>query len=210
MFSRLICLVNLFTAINGNQHVIYAINLGGDAHTDLQGISYQKDNGQHFQHTDDEFTVLGVPEEDQQIYQSYFWDPELNIQIPINGSGTYLLILKFSVPCKSRRWTDVTINGQHKILQKFSVYKQAGGYDTAYDEHVLFTICNGKMLYRNETSVIKDNKFKFQLKCSKTCSRTISQVMISAIVLLKGDADQMAKRYPLNRLESLPHECQLQ
>ena len=79
--------------------VIYAVNCGGDRHTDSSGVVFAKDTlnvGTASGHG--KSLIIGrVPEDDKVLYQTERYHHEdFSYSIPIKGDGDYVLVLKFS------------------------------------------------------------------------------------------------------------------
>lgn len=80
--------------------VIYAINAGGEAHTDSYGIRYTKDPLMSKVGTESDYgkqLIIGrVNAVDQILYQTErYHHSTFGYDIPINGDGDYVMILKF-------------------------------------------------------------------------------------------------------------------
>lgn len=89
----------LLEAGAGLGEVIWAVNCGGEAHTDAQGIAYQKDQirvgvasdyGRSLQ------MIQRVLPHDQIIYQTErYHTTNFAYEVPIGRDGEYVLVLKF-------------------------------------------------------------------------------------------------------------------
>lgn len=80
--------------------VIYAINSGGEAHTDSNGIRYLRDPLMGKVGTASDYgkqLIIGrVNTPDQILYQTErYHHSTFGYDIPINGDGEYVMILKF-------------------------------------------------------------------------------------------------------------------
>ncbi|CAG0892616.1 unnamed protein product [Cyprideis torosa] len=79
--------------------VIYAVNAGGEAHTDSSGIHYMRDHAQVGVASDfgKQWVIGRVPEADQILYQTERYNHHtFGYDIPIPGDGEYVLVLKFA------------------------------------------------------------------------------------------------------------------
>lgn len=85
--------------VNGGAKVIFAVNAGGEAHTDVHGINYQKDMikmgiasdyGKHL------LAVGRVHPNDQILYQTErYHHSTFGYDFPIVEDGEYVMVLKF-------------------------------------------------------------------------------------------------------------------
>jgi hypothetical protein len=155
----LLIVMNIYCAVRGDQ-VVYAVNLGGKAHEDSNGILYQKDILSHGKHTFHK-NIAGASAQDQPIYGTVFWDPKLMLDLPIKGNGDYKLILKFAEDVGDREM-DVFINQVHHVVEKLDVLTYVA-LDTAYDRIIHFSVFNNELTWNNQVSTIIDNKIKFVL-----------------------------------------------
>ena len=83
----------------GIGEVIYAINAGGDSHTDVHGIKYDSDPAQFGVASDHGKSMLiqRVPPQDSILYQTERYDLQtFAYEIPVEDDGDYVLVLKFS------------------------------------------------------------------------------------------------------------------
>ena len=94
--SILFLLVNEITATG---EVVFAVNCGGPAHTDLNGVHYQADKLGVGTASDfgKQLTIGRVPPLDQILYQTERYHlSNFGYDIPIKEDGDYVLVLKFS------------------------------------------------------------------------------------------------------------------
>lgn len=83
----------------GIGEVIWAVNCGGEAHTDIQGIRYQEDNSQDGIASDygKSLMIQRVVPQDQILYQTERYNTNtFGYTIPLLKDGSYVLVLKFS------------------------------------------------------------------------------------------------------------------
>jgi hypothetical protein len=161
----LLIVMNIYCAVRGEE-VLYAVNLGGEAHEDSNGILYQKDILSHNKYTIKNKNIEGASAQDQPIYKTIFYDNKLMLDLPIKGNGDYKLILKFAEDTDYRKM-DVFINQVHHVVEKLSVLTYVAKY-TAYDRIIQFSVFNNKLTWNNQVSTIIDNKIKFMLTCTNT------------------------------------------
>lgn len=116
-----VCVVTLlvycFDCAAGLGDVIYAINAGGETHTDSLGVRYERDPLHGKVGTASSYgtrLVIGrVPPNDQILYQTErYHHSTFGYDIPINEDGDYVMILKFcevyfnapNMKVSSRHW----------------------------------------------------------------------------------------------------------
>jgi len=79
--------------------VVFAVNCGGDAHRDIIGIEYKKDNLKVGTKSDfgKQLMIGRVSPEDQILYQTERYHTHtFGYKVPIPGDGKYVLIAKFA------------------------------------------------------------------------------------------------------------------
>lgn len=86
--------------VNCLGEVIYAINAGGEAHVDSDGIHYRRDplHGRIGTASDygKQLIISRVPRTDQVLYQTErYHHATFGYEIPVNRDGNYVLVLKF-------------------------------------------------------------------------------------------------------------------
>ena len=89
----------LVTQIEGIGEVIWAVNCGGDKHTDIHGIRYQKDILSKGVASDygKNLLIERVVPQDQVLYQTERYHTDtFTYEVPIRQDGDYILVLKFS------------------------------------------------------------------------------------------------------------------
>lgn len=83
----------------GVGEVIFAVNCGGDAHIDSNGIHYQKDwlkVGYASEHGRN-LNIRRIPPQDQILYQTERYHvANFAYDVPVKSDGDYVLVLKFS------------------------------------------------------------------------------------------------------------------
>jgi hypothetical protein len=83
----------------GIGEVIWAVNCGGEAHTDIHGIRYQEDNLQVGISSDygKSLMIQRVVPQDQILYQTERYNMNtFGYTLPLTKDGNYVLVLKFS------------------------------------------------------------------------------------------------------------------
>ena len=79
--------------------VVYAVNCGGEAHTDMLGVKYERDDNKHGTPSEygKQLLIGRVSQQDQVLYQTErYHTATFGYDMPVQGDGDYLLILKFS------------------------------------------------------------------------------------------------------------------
>ena len=79
--------------------VVYAVNCGGEAHTDIYGVQYLRDMSKVGTASDygKQLLIGRVAQKDQILYQTERYHiSTFGYDIPISEDGRYLLVLKFS------------------------------------------------------------------------------------------------------------------
>ena len=85
--------------IEGIGEVIWAVNCGGDKHTDIHGIRYQRDILSKGVASDygKNLLIERVVPQDQILYQTERYHTDtFTYEVPIRQDGDYILVLKFS------------------------------------------------------------------------------------------------------------------
>lgn len=200
-----VLLIQSFT--NAVQHnVIYAINAGGEAHVDSNGIKYARDplmgkTGTESDYGKQLLMINRVKPNDELLYQTerYHHD-SFGYELPIAGDGEYVLILKFCevyFNAPNMKVFDVLLNSRHMVITDLDIFSLVGK-GTAHDEYVYFTVSRGRLYFKEEDSEIRGGKVKLEfLKGYKDNPK------INAIVLIKGYDEAT-----LPRLASLVSEQQ--
>ena len=98
------------------QRVIYAVNCGGESHTDVFGVRYSRDSNRVGTASDygKQLLIARVPQQDQILYQTErYHTSTFGYDIPVAEDGHYLLILKFSEVYFSAPNMKVSADGGH-------------------------------------------------------------------------------------------------
>ena len=97
--ALLICIMLLAVGIDCIGEVIWAVNCGGDTHTDIHGVRYQKDmliDGVASDYGKNMLIQRVLPQ-DQILYQTERYHTDtFGYEVPIRQDGDYVLVLKFS------------------------------------------------------------------------------------------------------------------
>ena len=141
--------------------IIYAVNCGGDSHTDSSGIHYSRDK--HTEGTTSDFgkrmQIARAAPGDQVLYQTERYHfKTFSYSIPLNREGNYVLVLKFAEVYFSgagQKVFDVHLNGE-PVITEMDIFGQVGK-GIAHDEYVVFSVKSGQLSV-NGNSVAFDGK----------------------------------------------------
>nr|XP_022912662.1 malectin-B [Onthophagus taurus] len=180
--------------------IVYAINCGGEAHTDSDGVYYERDplHGKIGTASDygKRFHIGRVPQNDHVLYQTERYHTNtFGYDIPLYTDGEYVLVLKF---CEvyfngpDQKVFDVVLNGDHVIISDLDIFDKVGR-GVAHDEYVPFKISKGKLYYNEEeSSEIRGNRIRVEfIKGYKDNPK------INAMYVVKGKVDSVPKLAPL-------------
>lgn len=194
----LISLSLLIGATNAYK-VIYAVNCGGDEHTDSNGIKYEKDTlkiGTASDFGKNLGNIGRVPQTDEIIYQTErYHTSTFGYEISLAGDGDYLLVLKFSevwfeVP--NSKVFDIVLNGDHQIVSDLDIFAQVGK-GNAHDEYIYFSVSRNRLYYKEEESEIRGGKVRVEF-----IKGYRDNPKINGILLIKGtDVNNIPKLPPL-------------
>uniref|UniRef100_T1IK58 Malectin domain-containing protein n=1 Tax=Strigamia maritima TaxID=126957 RepID=T1IK58_STRMM len=174
--------------------VIYAVNCGGEAHTDSHGIHYQRDPLHGKVGTASDFgkqlIISRVPPADQILYQTerYHYNT-FGYDIPFKADGDYVLVLKFSevyFTSPKMKIFSISLNNEHTVVSDLDIFEKVGR-SVAHDEHVPFTIQNGKLKVNGEES-----NFVGRLRLDFIKGYE-DNPKINAIYVMKGTLDDVPK-----------------
>ena len=103
MRQRIVCVVLCMLVIGAETarvgEVIWAVNCGGEAHTDIHGVRYQRDTLATGTASDygKKLTIQRTGPQDQTLYQTErYHTSTFGYDFPIKQDGEYALVLKFS------------------------------------------------------------------------------------------------------------------
>ncbi|XP_034491046.1 malectin [Drosophila innubila] len=178
--------------------VVYAVNAGGEEHTDLNGINYEadplnvgisSDYGKHL------LMIGRVQEQDEVLYRTErYHTTTFGYDFPADGDGDYALIMKFCevyFDAPNRKVFDVLLNRKHTVVKQLDIYNQVGR-GSAHDEVVYFKIVNGRLHYEYEgeieTSDVRNGHLRLDF-----IKGALDNPKINAFALLKGDVTQLPR-----------------
>ncbi|XP_030382930.1 malectin-A [Scaptodrosophila lebanonensis] len=187
-----VCL--LPAALAENLKVVYAVNAGGDDHTDRNGIHYEadplrigiaSDYGKHL------LMIGRVHEQDEVLYRTErYHTTTFGYDFPTDGDGDYALIMKFCevyFDAPNRKVFDVVLNRKHTVVRQLDIYNQVGR-GTAHDEIIYFKISNGRLQYKHEESDVRNGRLRLEF-----IKGALDNPKINAFALLKGDFESLPR-----------------
>ncbi|XP_017121279.1 malectin [Drosophila elegans] len=188
--------------------VIYAVNAGGDEHTDLNGVQYDadplkgigiaSDYGKHL------LMIGRVQEQDEVLYRTErYHTTTFGYDLPSDGDGDYALIMKFCevyFDAPQKKVFDVLLNRKHVVVRQLDIYNQVGR-GSAHDEIVYFKINNGRLNYEGEVSDVRNGRLRLDF-----IKGALDNPKINAFALLKGDVSQVARLHGTEASERIKPE----
>lgn len=167
--------------------VIYAVNCGGEDHTDSNGIKYEKDTlkiGTASDYGKNLGAIARVQSSDEILYKTErYHTSTFGYEIPLAGDGDYVLVLKF---CEvyfntvNSKVFDIVLNGDHGIVGDLDIYASVGK-GTAHDEYIYFSVSRNRLYYKEEESEIRGGKVRVEF-----IKGYRDNPKINGIVLIKG------------------------
>ena len=98
-FKIIFVATTLFYNVSCLGEILWAVNCGGDSHTDIQGITYERDTLSIGTSSDygKSLNIHRVHPRDEVLYQTERYHTEtFGYEIPLKKDGDYVLVLKFS------------------------------------------------------------------------------------------------------------------
>ncbi|XP_022224479.1 malectin-B [Drosophila obscura] len=183
----------LATASADPLKVVYAVNAGGEEHTDRNGITYEADPLKNVGIASDygkHLLMIGrTHEHDEMLYRTErYHTTTFGYDFPTDGDGDYALIMKFCevyFDAPGRKVFDVLLNRKHTVIRQLDIYEQVGR-GSAHDEIVYFKINNGRLHYLGEVSDVRNGQLRLDF-----IKGALDNPKINAFALLKGDISQI-------------------
>lgn len=189
--------------------VIYAVNAGGEEHTDRNGIQYDadplkgigiaSDYGKHL------LMIGRVQEQDEVLYRTErYHTTTFGYDLPSDGDGDYALIMKFCevyFDAPQKKVFDVLLNRKHTVVRQLDIYDQVGR-GSAHDEIVYFKINNGRLNYEGEVSDVRNGRLRLDF-----IKGALDNPKINAFALLKGDVSQLPRLHGTEASERMKPEA---
>lgn len=141
--------------------IVYAVNCGGEAHIDSDGIHYDRDPLHAKIGIASDYgkrLLIGrVPPQDNILYQTERYHKNtFGYDIPLSEDGDYVLVLKFCevyFNAPDQKVFDVVLNGDHTIISDLDIFEKVGR-GVAYDEYIPFKISKGINVHRYLESLL--------------------------------------------------------
>uniref|UniRef100_A0A915PB57 DNA 3'-5' helicase n=1 Tax=Setaria digitata TaxID=48799 RepID=A0A915PB57_9BILA len=153
-----ISFIHLVMVVDGvflGDSIYYAVNCGGSAHTDINGVHYQADPLRIGIASDfgSRLSIMRVDPRDAILYQTErYHTADFTYTVPVpKEDGEYTLVLKFCevyFQSSQQKVFDVLLNDEVMIAE-LDIFKEADGIGIAYDRLLTFHIKNGDLLYAN-------------------------------------------------------------
>ncbi|CAL8343331.1 unnamed protein product [Lota lota] len=183
------------------ERVIWAVNAGGEAHTDMHGIHFKKDplEGKLGKASDYgvRLPILRSSPEDQVLYQTERYNEDtFGYEVPIREEGDYILVMKYAevyFAQSQQKVFDVRLNG-HVVVKDLDIFERVG-HSTAHDEIVPFSVRRGKLSVQGEVSTFNG---KLTVEFVKGY---YDNPKVCALYVMKGTLDDVPKLQPHPGLE---------
>ncbi|KAJ8937210.1 hypothetical protein NQ318_006631 [Aromia moschata] len=199
---RLCCLLSLFftlvTKVRCTGQLVYAVNCGGEAHTDSYGIRYERDplHGRIGIASDYGTRLLigRIPPNDFILYQTErYHTNSFGYDIPVSSDGDYVLVLKFCevyFNAPNQKVFDVLLNG-NTIIRNLDIFEKVGR-GVAHDEYIPFRISKGRVFVKGEESELSGGRIRIDfIKGYKDNPK------INAMYVMKGTLEDIPKLPPI-------------
>ncbi len=147
----------LVSRIAGLGEIIFALNAGGESHTDSNGVRYRRDYLADGVPSDygRSLDIQRVPQQDKILYQTERYATETfgyTIAMP-SGDGDYVLWLKFSevwFNAPGQKVFDIAIN-DNIAVEGLDIFGKVGR-GVAHDEIIPFQIRQNKLILNGKAS----------------------------------------------------------
>lgn len=206
LLVALFALIGQFTTCEALGEVIWAVNCGGGAHVDINGIHYQKDTlavGFASDHGKN-LGIRRIAMQDQILYQTErYHTGSFSYTLPIKVDGDYVIVMKFSEVWfnePNQKVFNVMLNDKHIVVNNLDLFAVAG-LGVAHDEIVPFSIKKGNLLVHDESSEF-DGTLKIGfIKLDRDNPK------VNAIYIIRGHVDDVPQLPPLERMDHFtPHD----
>lgn len=199
-FIKVISIFCCLIALVSSYEIIYAINCGSSDSVKINDITYDRDPltdriGIASDYGKQLMMIGRVTQSEEILYQTERYATNtFGYDLPVNGDGEYLLVLKFCEVYFSGpnlKVFDVVLNAEHTAVSDLDIFQQVGK-GVAHDEYIYYTISRGKLFYKEEESEIRGGKVRVEF-----IKGYRDNPKINAIVLAKGDVQNFKKLAPL-------------
>ncbi|KAM7535711.1 hypothetical protein Aperf_G00000101112 [Anoplocephala perfoliata] len=177
---------------------IFAVNCGGDTHTDINGVRYDADfNNVGIASSHGLNLVLhGTPEQDAVLYQTERYDTSsFSYEFPMPRNGDYVLHLKFSevwFQQPNEKVFSVDLNGRLRIINNLDIFNTVG-FSVAHDENIPVTIKDGSIITEQGSVHFSDDE-NFRITFVKTPH---DNPKINAIALFENSLEDIPRLPPI-------------
>ncbi|UJR13394.1 hypothetical protein I4U23_000410 [Adineta vaga] len=182
-------------------NIVFAVNCGGEAHTDTNGVRYRKDYlkagiaSDYGRNSD----IYRVPREDMILYQTERYDlQKFSYDIDLTDDGDYVLWMKFAEVWfngPNMKVFQVLLDDEHSVIDELDIFSKAGRL-TAHDEYIPFQIKNGRL-------VVKGRSSSYSGKLRVTFQRLDHRdnPKINALIIWRGSIDQIPQLPPIPQMD---------
>nr|CDS32419.1 expressed conserved protein [Hymenolepis microstoma] len=182
---------------------IFAVNCGGYAHTDVNGVLYQADTntvGIASSHGMN-LVLRRTPEPDAILYQTERYDTSsFSYEFPMPKDGEYVLHLKFSEVWFQQprgKVFSVKINGGLPVVENLDIYNTVG-FSVAHDENIPLKIKDGNLITPKGSVQVSDGE-KLQINIVKGLH---DNPKVNAIALFENSLEDIPKLPPIRFLSN--------
>lgn len=175
-----------------SKQVVFAVNAGGEAHVDVNGITFQKDPlevGTASDYGRQYLSIGRAPDADAILYQTErYHHSTFGYNVPVLEDGDYVLVLKFCevyFNAPGMKVFDVTLNNVHTIISYLDIFEKVGKA-VAHDEYIPFRISQGTVLVNDEESELIDKTVRVEF-----IKGSLDNPKVNAIYVMKGYLDDV-------------------
>ncbi|VDN99663.1 unnamed protein product [Rodentolepis nana] len=183
---------------------IFAVNCGGSAHTDVNGVHYQADTNKVGIASSHGMNLVlrRTPEPDAILYQTERYDTSsFSYEFPMPKDGEYVLHLKFSEVWFKQpegKVFSVELNGGLTVIEDLDIYSTVG-FSVAHDENIPLKIKNGYLIAPKGSVQLNDGE-KLQINIVKGPR---DNPKVNAIALFANSLEDIPKLPPIRFLSSV-------
>ncbi|CAF1094137.1 unnamed protein product [Rotaria sp. Silwood1] len=205
LYICLTCFIQQYHTSGIMDNVVFAVNCGGEAHTDINGIKYRKDYLKAGINSDygRNLNINRVPKEDMILYQTERYDlQKFSYEIDLNDDGDYVLWMKFAEVWfngPNMKVFQIILNDEHSIIDELDIFEKVGRA-TAHDEYIPFQIKNNRLVINGRST-----SYSGKLKITFQRIDHRDNPKINAFIIWRGSIDQIPKLPPMPTME-IPDE----
>ncbi|KAH9284620.1 Malectin [Echinococcus granulosus] len=181
---------------------VFAINCGGDAHVDSNGVWYAADFNNRGIASGHGLNLVmhRAHESDAVLYQTERYDTSsFYYEFPLPADGQYVLHLKFSevwFQHPNGKVFSVELNGGLRIIKDLDIFQKVG-FSVAHDENIPFTIRDGSIVVGDAiVKLSSDEKLRITF-----VKGSHDNPKVNAIALFKNSIEDIPKLPPQDFLE---------